>query len=286
MPIEDFIITVFICIDDFLKTQKKIRTRGPKPKLTDSEVLTMEIVGEFLGHGSDKEIYDYFKIHWLSWFPNLGHRTTFSDQATTLCFVKENLRKYFLEKSLRNDLFLFDGFPIPTCNPKRVRRKNPFWKIGNFGYCAAKDTKYFGFKGHLLTNQPGLIVNFELTPANADEQDALEVLAPPRSTIIADRALLGAPLKQRLLQTKLVNLQTPLRKNMQENRPKTFVNQIMNVRRKVETVIEQLTERFNIQKIKAKNILRLLSKIRRKLCSHTIAFFIKGDTEFDSILAS
>jgi hypothetical protein len=49
----------------------------------------------------------------------------------------------------------------------------------------------------------------------------------------------------------------------------------MNVRRKIETVIGQLTERFNIQKIKA--------KIRRKICSHTIAVFIEGSTIFDNI---
>jgi hypothetical protein len=57
-------------------------------------------------------------------------------------------------------------------------------------------------------------MDFEMTPANGDEQDALEVLAPPNSIIIADKELPGAPLKQRLHEEKDVNLQTPLRKNM------------------------------------------------------------------------
>jgi hypothetical protein len=65
-------------------------------------------------------------------------------------------------------------------------------------------------------------------------------------------------LKQRLREEKGVNLQTALRKNMKENRPKSFINQIVNVRRKIETVIGQLTERFNIQKIRAKDIWHLL----------------------------
>ncbi|MDR2682188.1 MAG: IS982 family transposase, partial [Holosporaceae bacterium] len=69
------------------------------------------------------------------------------------------------------------------------------------------------------------------------------------------------------------------------NRPKTFINQIMNVRRKIETVIGQLTERFNIQKIKAKDTWHLLSKIRRKICSHTIAVFIGGSTIFNNIIS-
>ena len=50
---EEFIIAVFCCIDDFLTeiTQgHPIRQRGLAPSLTDSEVITMEIVGEFRGH--------------------------------------------------------------------------------------------------------------------------------------------------------------------------------------------------------------------------------------------
>jgi hypothetical protein len=45
-----------------------------------------------------------------------------------------------------NDLFLFDGIPIPTCNPKRVSYRNQFYGTGGFRYCAAKDKQYFGFK--------------------------------------------------------------------------------------------------------------------------------------------
>ncbi|GHT95689.1 hypothetical protein FACS1894122_13410 [Alphaproteobacteria bacterium] len=46
MPIGDFIITVFVCIDDFLKNEEKLRRRGPAPELTDAEVPTMETVGK------------------------------------------------------------------------------------------------------------------------------------------------------------------------------------------------------------------------------------------------
>jgi hypothetical protein len=55
----------------------------------------------------------------------------------------------------------------------------------------------------------------------------------------------------------------------------------MNARRKIETVIGQLTERFHIQKISAKDTWHLLSKIRRKICAHTIA----GSTAFDNIFS-
>lgn len=50
MDLSTFIVAVFCLIDDRLKKERRIRRRGPAPKLSDSEVLTMEIVGEFLGH--------------------------------------------------------------------------------------------------------------------------------------------------------------------------------------------------------------------------------------------
>ncbi len=59
MPIEEFIIQTYCFVDDFLKTQNFscIRTRGKAPALSDAEVITMEIVGEYLGYGFDKAIW-------------------------------------------------------------------------------------------------------------------------------------------------------------------------------------------------------------------------------------
>lgn len=42
---------------------------GFTPRLSDSEVITMEIVGEVLGHDGDKAIWAYFRRHWAAWFP-------------------------------------------------------------------------------------------------------------------------------------------------------------------------------------------------------------------------
>lgn len=78
MLLDDFIITVYCFVDDFLKNYEKLRSRGPSPALSDAEVLTMEIVGEFLKIGSEKGIHDYFNRHWISWFPNLSSRVTFA----------------------------------------------------------------------------------------------------------------------------------------------------------------------------------------------------------------
>ena len=74
MTLEDFIIQTYCFVDDFLKRffPYPLRKRGEKPSLSDSEVLTMEIVGEYLGNGSDKTIWPYFKEHWSHFFSKIA----------------------------------------------------------------------------------------------------------------------------------------------------------------------------------------------------------------------
>lgn len=84
-----FLISVFCLVDDLLKG-KALCQRGPKPLLQDSEVLTMEIMGEFLSIDTDSGIYRYFRRHNSDWFPTLRriHRTTFVRQSANLWQIK------------------------------------------------------------------------------------------------------------------------------------------------------------------------------------------------------
>ena len=51
MEIIDYIVQVFVMADDFCKIYypaRKPRARGPLPKLADSVVITMELVGDYM----------------------------------------------------------------------------------------------------------------------------------------------------------------------------------------------------------------------------------------------
>ena len=78
--IEEFIIAVFCCVDDLLNGMTQghpIRQKGFAPALSDSEVVTMEIVAEYQGIDADQAIWKYFHRHWLAFFPALKSRTSF-----------------------------------------------------------------------------------------------------------------------------------------------------------------------------------------------------------------
>ena len=72
MSMENFIIAVYCLIDELSKNvvkEKKLRQRGFQPALSDSEMITMEIIAEFLGIDTDKGAWEYFCNHWRDWFP-------------------------------------------------------------------------------------------------------------------------------------------------------------------------------------------------------------------------
>ncbi|MDI9819228.1 IS982 family transposase, partial [Tatlockia sp. PL877] len=60
MSVEDFIIAVYCLVDVELKKiteAKRLRSRGFEPKMSDAEVIMMDIVGEFLGKDTDAGIW-------------------------------------------------------------------------------------------------------------------------------------------------------------------------------------------------------------------------------------
>ncbi len=138
MSWREFIITIYCRIEEMYQeaiNREKLRFRGEAPSLSDEEVLTMLVVGEYLALGSDKRIWSYFSQHWSEWFPGIGCRTSFTRQSANLLKILDKMQTMVSMKLNHNkDLYLFDGFPIPTCHIKRINWKNPFKGLGAVAY--------------------------------------------------------------------------------------------------------------------------------------------------------
>lgn len=279
LSMEEFIIAVYCCVDDFLKCiqeEYRPRRRGFGPSLTDAEVITMEIVGEFQSIDTDKGIWEYFKRHWFELFPNLKSRTTYARQAANLWMYKQFLQKRVASElgGFDDSIHLIDGIPIPLCCITRAPRCPNFLAESDYGYCAAKKNKYYGFKGHLLINSHGVITNFTVTPARGSEREALwEIAEGIQGLLIGDKGYISQKLAQELSNFG-IDLQTPLRQNMKDERPRAVVKLIVKTRRLIETVIGQLKERFNIEKVWARDTWHLTNRFSRKILAHTVCVWL------------
>ncbi|MEY3289900.1 MAG: hypothetical protein RLZZ419_2142 [Pseudomonadota bacterium] len=235
----------------------------------------MEIIGEFLGKDQDKGIWEYFRDHWHSWFPHFVSRANFAKHCANLWAIKKSIQEYLSKKlnGYSDSIHLADGFPMPVCRITRAQSQC-FKGEAGYGYCAAKDEIYYGFEGHIAINFTGVIRGDTFASANIDERDVLQDITQNLSgLLIGDKGFIRPFLKEELANQGL-ELQTPLRKNMTETRPASFLRQLLSTRRLVETVIGQLTQRFNIEKIRARDLWHLTNRFVRKLLSYTMAIFL------------
>ncbi|WP_028866352.1 IS982 family transposase [Psychromonas hadalis] len=274
MPLEEFIILVYCWTDENMNKvlgNTKLRSRGFQPELSDVEVITMEIVGEFLSHDTDKAIWTYFKTHWLSLVPKLKSRSSFAKQASSLWHVKQLLQEKLNEESSINaQCLIVDGFPMGTAHFKRANKSNNFKGEAGYGFCASKSETYYGFKGHLLVDAVGNIANFTLTEASGSERKAVWELVRNKKDkfLLGDKGYLSARFKSDLNSEQAIKLETPVRHNMVDHLEQTERNFLNKTRRLVETVIGQLTGRFNMNKVWARKMWTLSGRLSRKILAH------------------
>ncbi len=110
MDLDTFIVATYCLVDEAMDEEAlgakgRLRERGPNPTLDDREVLTIELVGEFLGIDTDEGLFRYFRRHYAEWFPALRgvHRTTFVRQTANLWKVKQLLWRHLLNEKIRFD---------------------------------------------------------------------------------------------------------------------------------------------------------------------------------------
>ena len=277
-----FIISVYCLVVEIMQVIEKthkFRTKGFPPKLTDAEVITIEICGEFFKLHEDTEIYKYFRRHYLHYFPNLPSRTTFVRQSANLWQVKVLCQSLIVRMADQqsDQIQSIDTLPLPVCTYTRGGfRDKRFPTIAEFGHCAAKKMDYYGFKLGLRISRIGMITHFPLLSARLHDVNHLGSLIEGfTGTIPADKGFIDEyqhDLWQAVQHTEVV---TPTRKNMESSPEQVkLVKKTKYWRKLVETVNSQLTERLNISKIKVKDLWHYQNRIFRKIMSHTVAVFL------------
>ena len=127
MPREDLIIAVCCCIEQCLQAveaKHPFRQRGCTPQCSDSEVCTMEVVGEFLGIDQEKHIGEEFCRHWYAWFPCRSSRSTVVRHAANLWGVKQRIQSNIatLVGAYADTIHVVDGLPLPRWHRARSKR--------------------------------------------------------------------------------------------------------------------------------------------------------------------
>ncbi len=268
MDLDDFIIAVFCQIDEMLPqiTQRqRVRQRGPAPTLDDSEVLTMEVVGEYLGLVQDRALFAYFRHHYAHFFPALArlHRTTLVRQAANLWRLKERLWQHVLAQVPHDERFaIIDSFPLPVCQFARAYRCRRFRAEAAYGKDTLVRQTFYGLRVHVRLEWPGVITRFGIAAANVHELSALPALTEAtHGTLVGDRNY-WSPKVDAEWQQHGVDLLAPYRTAKRDPHPRWSVR-LSRVRYRIDTVFGQLVDRCAVKRLWARDLWHLSNRLLR-----------------------
>lgn len=290
--VKDLFLSCYVIVDDIYQQviPKLIQNRKNivKANLSDSEIITIAIMGEVCGIDSENAWFKYVSKNFKDLFPTIGDRSRYNRTRRNLLNVIEVIRSNMVEYMTNNsNVFIVDSMPIPVCKFARAYFSKRFKTIAEYGYCAAKKENYYGFKLHALTTIDGYITNIAITGANIDDRKALyDILPSKKATIIGDKGYISEEITNDLKETKNITLLPIKRSNSKTQYPRELKKWIGKNRKRIETIFSQLTEQFNISKVLANSITGFKTRIQGKILAHNLLCFmnqILGKNEIGQI---
>lgn len=271
-PLEE----IFCLIDDFCKyfeqTIAKYLLPNPNRKrnkpcaLSLSEIMTILILFQLSNYRTFKNFYQVLPLHYKGAFPKLVSYNRFLELMPHAAMpLMALLIKLPGEKTGK---YIIDSTKLEVCHNLRINRHKVFQGIAQRGKTSTG--WFFGFKLHIVINNKGELMNFQLTPGNTDDRAVVEKLMQGlHGWLCGDKGYIGQKLSQTLAD-KGIELITNLRKGMKKQFLEPIKKYWLSKRRIVETVIGQLKNILHIQHTRHRSAANFFTNTIAALVAYTL----------------
>lgn len=277
---DDFCLYMYCIIDEaWREIAYLFRRPGPEPECSDSELMTMIVVGECRGWDVETELLSEWQEH-RGLFPQQPSQSRFNRRRRALSPALNLIRCAVLKVlDVAQDYHCtIDSLPIEVVQFHLVPGSTGDWAAhgATFGKVPSKKRTLFGYKLHLLVTLSGVILDFELAPAHATDLSVGEELLEGHThrEVIGDKAYISAAVAAHLLLEFAIRLITLPRRNQRTQLPDAVRRLFNAVRQIIETVNGQLTEQFHIETNHAHTFEGLCARLHSKLAAHTLCIYL------------
>ena len=247
MAFEDLATEVYVRVDDWYQAHAADGRRGQagaKPRFSDSEVITLLLPVDFLPFPGETQFLGFVRANHLALFPHLPGQSQFNRRARRLGPWVEALRRHWAEAlgATRVSLCLLDTKPLPVVGYKRRKDRSDFAATADYGVCASRHLKYWGYKLVLLCTPAGVPVAYDLVPASTDERVAGEQVLDWvwRARILGDKGFIGADWQEGYRETRGLEILTPARRNQRTDRPADVQRWLNRLRERIEGAFHEV----------------------------------------------
>jgi hypothetical protein len=278
VDIETLFTLVYLLVDDWVKQHPRQHV-GRKANFSDSEVLTLVLMMDFIPYPSERQYLAFIRANYLRLFPKLLDQSQFNVRARGLRYCLEHLRKTWLKHLLPEllECLLLDTKPVPVLSYKRNKQHSDFLGSANYGVCVSRKLKYFGYKLVLLCSLQGDSVYYDLVPANTDEREAAEQVFQrcEHLDILADKGFISETWQAEQTQQGIY-VWTAKRDNQHQQNASDFDFMIASYRQRIEGVFNELQNLGkNLERLFAKTVVGLCTRVAALIASHTLKSFLR-----------
>lgn len=280
---EDFCLWMYVMIDELWQQLPPTYKRhsGPAPRCSESELLTLALVGECRGWTTETTLLSQW-AEYAQLFPVLPERSRFNRRRRHLQHALNAIRQAVLAvlDVAQDRQCAIDSLPVPVLQFHLVPSAagTSTWRAAgaDFGKVPTKKETVFGYKLHLLVTLGGVIRDFVLAPASASDVVVGGELLREHAAlvVIGDKGYISAPLAQELRDEHAVLLLTVPRRNQHHQLPAAVARLLNGVRQIIETVNDQLTEQFGLARHHAHTFAGLCARLHTKLAAHTLCLHL------------
>ena len=280
---EDFCLWMYVVVDDLWRRLPPAYKRhsGPAPACSESELLTLALVGECCGWTTETTLLSQWAAY-VHLFPVLPERSRFNRRRRQSRHALNAIRQAVLAvlDVAHDRQCAIDSLPVPVLAFHLVPSAagTGGWRAAgaDFGKVPTKKQTIFGYKLHLLVTLGGVIRDFALAPASAsDVAVGAELLREHADLVVlGDKGYISAPLAQELRDEHAVTLLTVPRRNQHTQLPPAVARLLNGFRQIIETVNGQLTAQFGLAHHQAHTFPGLCARLQTKLAAHTLCLYL------------
>lgn len=245
--------------------------RSRLPKLSDVELVSLNLTAEYMGIDSENNLFIRLKS---VDFPNLIDRSGYNRRRRNLYVYIEKIRQLLSHQFNEfEDIFVVDSMPLEVCKLSRSQRSSicqqAIETAPDRGYCASMNMSYYGYKLHATCGVAGVIESLDISSASVHDIQYLNDIQQQFSncTIIADKGYLSTPWQLELFTENNIDLSVPMRKNQKNF--KKYPYQLRKTRKRIETLFSQLCDQFMIRRNYAKSFAGFRTRVISKVTALT-----------------
>lgn len=271
---DEQLIHLFCHVDDFCQlfepkwNQKlfHVKKRKRNHRMVLSEIMTIAINFHQSGYRTFKKYYTIFiKGIARDFFPNAVSYGRFVELMQEIifplfCFLQSQI-------GLDTGISFIDSTSLSVCNIKRSYSNKTFLGIASKG----KTTLgwFFGFKLHIVINDAGELLAWQLSAGNTDDRKPVSTMAQKlKGLLFGDKGYISTRLFQKLYDQGL-KLITRLRSNMKNKMMSMSEKVLLRKRGLIESVNDQLKNNAQIEHTRHRSPWNFLTNLIGGLISYT-----------------